>query len=280
MLYDNGGHPILPFSAVNQYTLNKNIDELFFKKHSALWDEFDHLYNTLFSNSAQYIKIVEILSSKKIGLTRQEISEKSGLSPNGNLSKILENLVNSGFVRSYLFYGNRKKQTVYQLCDYYTLFYFKFLKDNYGKDESFWSNSYEYPSRRAWAGFTFEQLCRDHVRQIKQKLSIAGILSTESTWFVQGDEEHDGAQIDMLIDRRDKVINVCEMKFANDKFEIDKEYEANLRRKISRFVEVTKTKKTIQLTFVTTYGVKKNMYSSRISNQVILEDLFKQREEI
>ncbi len=273
-----GGIPFYLSLLSNQYTLNKNIDELFFKKHSTLWDEFEHLYNTLFSNSEQYIKIVEILSSKKIGLTRQEIAEKSKLSPNGNLSKILENLVNSGFVRSYPFYGNKKKQTVFQLCDYYTLFYFKFLKDNYGKDENFWSNSYEYPSRKVWAGFTFEQLCRDHIRQIKQKLSIAGILSSESSWFVQADKNYDGAQIDMLIDRRDRVINICEMKFADDQFLIDKDYDLNLRRKINRFVEETKTKKTIQLTFVTTYGIKQNMYSSRISNQVLLEDLFKKRE--
>lgn len=112
-----GGIPFYLSQLSNQYSLNKNIDELFFKKHSALWDEFEHLYNTLFSNSELYIKIVEILSSKKIGLTRQKISEKSGLLPNGNLSKILENLVNSGFVRSYPFYGNKKKQTVYQLYD-------------------------------------------------------------------------------------------------------------------------------------------------------------------
>ena len=259
---------------------NKNIDELFFKKHSALWDEFEHLYSTLFSNSEQYIKVVESLASKRIGLTRQEIVEKSGLSQNGNLSKIISNLVNSGFVRSYPFYGNKKKKTVYQLCDYYTLFYFKFLTDNNGKDESFWTNSYDYPARKAWTGFTFEQLCRDHVRQIKQKLSIAGILSTESSWFVKADDEHDGAQIDMLIDRRDRVINVCEMKFADDEFEIDKDYDMKLRRKINRFVQETGTKKTIQLTFVTTYGIKQNMYSSRVSNQVTLEDLFKKRENL
>ena len=273
-----GGIPFYLSQLSNQYSLNRNIDELFFKKHSALWDEFEHLYNTLFVNGEQYIKIVEILSSKKIGLTRYEISEKSGLSANGNLSKILDNLVNSGFVRSYPFYGNKKKQMLYQLCDYYTLFYFRFLKENYGKDENFWSNSYDYPSRKVWAGFTFEQLCRDHVRQIKQKLSIGGILSSESAWLVKGDKENDGAQIDMIIDRRDRVLNICEMKFSNDKFEIDKDYDLSLRRKINRFVEETGTKKTIQLTFVTTCGVKQNMYSNRISNQVLLEDLFKKRE--
>ena len=271
-----GGIPFYLSQLSNQYSLNKNIDELFFKKHGALWDEFDHLYSTLFSNSKMYIKIVEILSSKKIGLTRQEISEKSGLSPNGNLSKILDNLVNSGFVRSYLFYGNKKKQSLFQLCDYYTLFYFKFLRKNAGHDENFWSNSYDNASTKAWRGFIFEQICKDHIQQIKQKLGIAGVLSSESAWFVKSDEENDGAQVDMLIDRRDHVVNICEMKFSHDEFSIDKDYEQNLRRKISRFIDVSGTKKTIQLTFVTTYGVKKNIYSSRVTNQVVLSDLFKE----
>lgn len=158
------------------------------------------------------------------------------------------------------------------------MFYFKFLKDKTGKDESYWSNSYSDSSRNSWLGFTFEQLCRDHIIQIKQRLFIAGILSEESAWFVQADDENEGAQIDMLIDRKDKVINICEMKFYDNQFVIDKDYDLDLRRKISRFTEVTGTKKTIQLTFVTTYGVKQNMYSGRISNQVTLEDLFAKRE--
>ncbi len=154
------------------------------------------------------------------------------------------------------------------------MFYFKFLKNNNGKDESYWSNSYSDSARTAWSGFTFEQLCRNHIKQIKQKLSIASVLSEESAWFVQGNEKEDGTQIDMLIDRKDYVINVCEMKFSENQFAIDKDYDSNLRKKISRFIEVTGTKKTIQLTFVTTYGIKKNMYSGRISNQETLEDLF------
>ena len=158
------------------------------------------------------------------------------------------------------------------------MFYLKFLKNRNGKDESYWTNSYSDPSRNAWRGFTFEQLCRDHVRQIKQKLFIAGILSEESQWFVRADENGDGAQIDMLIDRRDRVINICEMKFCSDEFVIDKDYDRELRRKISRFTEVTGTKKSIQLTFITTYGVKKNMYSGIVKNQVKLEDLFARRE--
>ena len=273
-----GGIPFYLNLLSPEHSFNQNIDEIFFGEKGSLWDEFAHLYHSLFSNSELYINIVGILSEKNMGLTRSEIAKKARLPLNGVLTKILQNLIDSGFVRAYPFYGNKKRQTLYQLCDYYTMFYLKFLKNRAGNDESFWTNSYSDPSRNAWRGFTFEQLCRDHVRQIKQKLFIAGILSEESQWFVRADENGDGAQIDMLIDRRDRVINICEMKFCSDEFVIDKNYDRELRRKISRFTEVTGTKKSIQLTFITTYGVKKNMYSGIVTNQVELEDLFARKE--
>lgn len=273
-----GGIPYYLDLLVNDYSLNQNIDNMFFKKHGDLWDEFYHLYNTLFTNSETHIKIVEVLSEKRIGFSKKELSEKTKLPQNGKLTQMLSNLISSGFVREYSFYGNKKKQTLYQISDYYTMFYLKFLKDNRGKDEHFWSNSATSSSRNAWSGYTFEQLCKDHISQIKHKLGISGVLSYESSWFVQADEEHDGAQIDMLIDRNDRVINLCEMKFTNDEYEIDKDYDLNLRRKINRFKEVSGTRKTIFLTMITTYGVKKNMYSNNVQSQVRLKDLFAENE--
>lgn len=271
-----GGIPYYLDLLTNDYSLNQNIDNLFFKKHGFLWDEFSHLYNTLFSNSETHIKIVEALSEKRIGLSKKEIAEKTHLSQNGRLTEMLSNLVSSGFVREYHFYGNNKKQHLFQLSDYYTMFYFKFIKNQKGIDENFWTNSTRTSSINAWSGFTFEQLCKDHLKQIKQKLGISGVLTTESSWFVHGDDEHEGAQIDMLLDRRDHIINVCEMKFSNDEYEIDKKYDLTLKRKINRFREVTKTNKTLLLTMITTYGVKKNMYSNIVQSQVTLKDLFRE----
>ena len=269
-----GGIPYYLSLLDNELSFAANIDNMFFRKRALLWDEFDHLYSTLFNNSERYLKVVEALSSKKIGLTRKEISQIAKIPPNGALSKILENLVNSEFVRLYQFFGNKKQDALYQLSDYYTLFYYKFLKNNYGKDENFWSNSIGNPSVKAWEGFTFEQVCKDHIQQIKKKLGIAGILTEVSSWFAKGDEESDGAQIDMLIDRRDKVINVCEMKFSAGEFEIDKDYEKKLVNKIERFRKDTATKKALRLTMATTYGVKKNVHSGKVQDEVKLDDLF------
>lgn len=129
---------------------------------------------------------------------------------------------------------------------------------------------------RTWAGLTFEQVCMDHILQIKHKLGISGVLSEESSWFVTADEENgiSGAQIDLLIDRRDGVISMCEMKHSIDEYEIDKKYDMSLRNKIGAFVKATDCKKTIQVVMITTYGVKENIYSSIVNAQVVLDDLF------
>ena len=148
------------------------------------------------------------------------------------------------------------------------------MKDNYGTDERFWSNSLYNPSRAAWEGFTFEQVCKDHFMQIKNKIGISGILCSESSWSVPKTEEHPGTQIDMLIDRRDKVISICEMKFADSEYQITKNYDEKIKNKMSVFRTVTKTKKALQLIMITTYGLTRGMYSNRVQQQVLLDDLF------
>lgn len=271
-----GGIPYYLSLLKRKQSFSQNIDRLFFENKGELWDEFENLYATLFSNSDSYIKIVNALSKKPSGMTRNEIIGATQIPSNGAFSKMLRNLVDSGFLRISAFYGRKKKETIYQLADYYTAFYLHFVKDNYGRDEHFWSNSVDNPSRRIWEGLTFEQLCKDHIKQIKFKLGISGVLSEESSWFVVADEDKGigGAQIDLLIDRRDRVINLCEIKFYQNEFMIDKSYDMILRNKVGNFVKATGTRKSIQLTMITTYGLKRGIYNSYVSNEVTLEDLF------
>lgn len=274
-----GGIPYYLSLLDSELSYSHNIDNLFFKNKSELWDEFDHLYNTLFRTSDNYIKIVDALSQKKGGYTRLEICDKTGLPANGNLTKTLRNLIDSGFVRENLFFGNKKRETCYQLADYYTCFYFHFLKGKKKTDEHYWSNSIDLPARKAWAGLTFEQVCKDHVRQIRRSLGISGVLSEISSWSTQGDNDLGlpGAQIDMLIDRRDRVITLCEMKFSVTDYIIDKDYNEKIRNKIEAFRHVTNTRKAIQIAFVTTYGVRQNKYSGVVQGQVTLDDLFEEK---
>ena len=194
---------------------------------------------------------------------------------------MLENLEASGFISAQRFFGNKRQKTRYILSDYYSLFYLRFIKDYHGRDEHFWSNSYGNPGYRAWTGLSYELICFDHIEQIKRKIGIAGVLSEQSSWFQQAaikdDTEMPGAQIDMIIDRADHVINICEIKFSEQEYTIDKNYERILREKIGAFLSATDTKKSIQLTMITTYGVKDGKYSSRVTNQIVLDDLFAER---
>lgn len=263
-----GGIPYYLSLLKSKLSYNQNIDNLFFKENGELFDEFDHLYKTLFTNSENYIKVVEALNSKRSGLNRKEISNKTKIEENGTLTKILKNLELSGFIKSSNFYKNKKKETVYQLSDYYTAFYLKFIKDNYGKDEHYWINSIDDPSRRTWFGLTFENVCRDHISQIKHKLGISGVLSNEYVW------NNGEAQIDLLIERRDMVINLCEIKFSVNEFEIDSKYDMEIRNKMEAFRKAVNYKKSIQIIMITTYGLKKSKYNSLITNEVTLDDLF------
>ncbi len=269
-----GGIPYYLSLLNSKLSLSQNIDALFFTDRGELSDEFEHLYRTLFTNSASYIKVVEALSKKKGGLTREELLKTTGRQTGGDLSVILKNLELSGFIRISNFFNKKKKNALYQLCDYYTSFYFKFIKENYGKDDHYWSNAVDNPAKRTWEGLVFEQICRDHVSSIKKRLGISGVLSEESSWYVKGDKEIHGAQIDLLISRRDHVTNLCEIKFSTGEYVIDKDYDLKLRNKIEAFRRDTSYKGTIQLVMITTFGLKKNQYSSLIQNQIVLNDLF------
>lgn len=269
-----GGIPFYLKQMNPRWTLARNIDMMFFKEKGLLWDEFDHLYSTLFKNADTYIAVVEALSMKRMGMTRKEIVKETGISDNGNLGKVLKNLVDNEFIRPYNYFGNKKRDTIYQLADFYTMFYFSFIRDNYGRDENFWANSTDLPLRRSWAGYTFEQLCLHHLEQIRRSIGIFGVQCETSAWFSKGAEGKRGAQIDLLIDRRDRIINICEMKYSINEFTIDSEYDKSLRNKIQVFRDETRTRKALHLTMITTYGLKRNMYSNSVQSQVVLDDLF------
>ncbi len=267
-----GGIPFYLSQIDPSISLSENIDQIFFKEHGLLWDEFYRLYDTLFNGNQKYIKIVEILSEIKYGLTRNEIANKLKIPANGALTKMLQNLIDSGFVFSIVSY-RASKDTVYLLRDFYTLFYFRFLKGNKGKDEHYWSNSFDLPKRRGWLSLSFELLCLGHVNEIKKALGISGVNSTYYSWNKKGDDGAKGAQIDLAIDRRDNVASLCEMKFTMNEFEINKDIYMELMNKIVVFQSENK-RKSVQTVLITTYGLKRNQYSNAINKCVTLDAFF------
>ncbi len=268
-----GGIPYYLNMMEKGYSVSQNINKLFFEQNALLKTEFENLYAALFKNSEDYVKIVEAISRKTKGISREEIIKNAKLKSNGGLTKILKNLESCGFIRAYTAFGKKTRDRLYQLTDFYTLFYFKYIKANQYDDEQFWTNSLDTPQHNSWAGYSFEMLCLNHIKQLKAALGISGIQSLTSSW--RSMESENGAQIDLIIDRKDHTINLCEMKYSTEPFCISKSYEAELLKKKNCFISETGTKKAVHITMVTTYGIKQNIHSDRIQSEVKLEDLFK-----
>ena len=255
-------------------SLAQNIDRLFFSKDGELKGEYYELYASLFNHPEKYVAVIETLGKKRSGLSREEIIKEGKLESNGKLSEILEDLENCGFIRKYNMIGMKSKGALYQLIDCYTLFYFRFIQNNNSNDEHFWSKSIGTGEYNSWCGLAFERLCLLHSRQIKTKLGISGIISSEYAWWTDQKDGKRGAQIDLLIDRNDGVINLCEMKYTKVPFQIDASYEANLLNKRARFIEATQTRKAVHITMVSSQGLERNAYADEIQSEVSGGDLF------
>ena len=254
--------------------VDANIDELFFREGAPLRNDYDFLFRSLFKESDYYMRIVDAISRKNMGITRQEIAEQAKASANGSLTKALKNLIDCDFIRKYSSFGKKERDALYQLTDLSILFYKRFVEKYNGKDEHHWTNIIDSPSRRTWTGIAFEQVCLLHVPQIKQALGIAGVQTEVGSWRFAGDEYTAGTQIDMLISRRDRVINICEMKYSSFEYEITPKYNRELRERVSTFRNVTKTRNALHLTMITPWGVKMNANSGVVAQNVTLEQLF------
>ncbi|GHV43897.1 ATPase [Bacteroidia bacterium] len=267
-----GGIPFYLNLIKKQYSITQNIDFLFFAKNAILKDEFSNLYASLFKNSENYIKIVETLGKKNKGLTRKELINSAKILNGGGTTRMLEELEQCGFIRKYHAFGKTNRESIYQLVDFFTLFYFDFIQNRKNNDEHLWTNLIDNQVHKAWSGFAFELVVLAHLPQIKAKLGISGVLTNSSVWRSKTAE--DGVQIDLVIDRNDKVINLCEMKFYNDKLFITKEMDMDLRHKKQVFKDETKTRKAVHTTIVSTYGITKNSYSGNIQSEVSMNELF------
>ena len=195
------------------------------------------------------------------------------------LTRVLQDLEACGFVRRYGCVGAQRGRAIYQLIDNYTLFYFKFLHNARAVSSNFWSATVNTPGRNAWQGLAFERVCLHHIPQIKNKLGITGVLTNAYSWTTKAIIDTDGgewpgAQIDLLLERADNVINVCEMKYSNHPFTITEDYDKRLRERIATFRHHTKCKSALHLTFVTTFGLVRNKYCGNVQSEVVMDDLF------
>ena len=260
----------------------QNIDRLLFAEDGELHDEFQSLYNSLYKNALNHIKVVTALATKGKGLTRQEIIGLSRLPDNGKFSLMMEELESCGFIRSYTPFSTGRRNrgtderqspdTLFQLVDPFTLFHFQVMRKAGTRDAHFWSNNQNSIAFNAWSGLAFEMLCLNHVDQIKGALGISGVSSEVFSWFGQG--EHRSAQIDMLIDRADKTINLYEMKYLSHVYAMTAEDEDDIERRVAALRESTGTEKNVIVTLITTKGLNRNEHSECVQRVVTLEELF------
>ena len=253
----------------------QNIDAICFSKTGLLRTEFLKLYPALFKNPEKHIAIIRALAQKRKGMTRNQIIAIAKTPKGGATTKPLEELEQSGFIHSYHPFGKKKKEKLYRLTDEFSLFYLHFMEDKTNEGAGTWQHLSQTQAYKTWSGYAFESICMKHIPQIKKALGIAGVYSKSASFTKKGTEEEKGMQIDLLIDRNDRVINLIEVKFYKQEFSLSKEYAERLRKKMSAFQETTKTKKLLLWTLISTFGLKHNMHSlGLIEQNLSLDDLF------
>jgi AAA+ ATPase superfamily predicted ATPase len=270
-----GGIPFYLQGIQPQKSVNQVIDTLCFEEGGMLTNEFKPLYHSLFKNAENHISIIEELAKHPYGLSRLQLLAKTKI-PNGGLfTRTIESLVDCGFIKKLQPFGNKNKEAIFRVIDFYSIFYLRFISGNITERSNTWQSIAESQSFKSWCGYAFENLCLNHLSQIHQTLGISGMQTQVSAWRFEGNDELPGAQIDLIIDRKDGIIHLCEAKFTNTEFVLTKDYNKILRQKRAVFQSQTKTKKAVVTSLISTFSAIKNAhYFEEIHSEICLDDLF------
>ncbi|MCB0836639.1 MAG: AAA family ATPase [Bacteroidetes bacterium] len=253
----------------------QNIQAIFFQKSGYLRNEFDRLFASLFDNFENHVEVIKALASKRQGMTRQEIIDNCRFQNGGMLSEILSELQQSGFIEIYQGYGKKTRMSIYRLIDPYSLFYLTFIQHLGVNSKTDFTKLSDLPKYKSWSGYAFENICLTHIDQIRKALGISGIYTSISTFVARASEDMPGAQIDLIIDRSDQSINICEIKFSSSDYEVSKKDIDNIENKKRVFRHHTQTKKHLFTSLITTFGVVENKQKlNHIDQVVLMDDLF------
>jgi hypothetical protein len=270
-----GGVPHYLEQAATGLSAAQIIDKACFAKNGFLYNEFTDLYKALFDSADRHFKVIRALAAKPMGLNRNEIIKTCKLQSGGSTTALLEELAASGFITPYVPVGKKIKDSIYKLTDEYSLFYLKFMEANRSGSKGTWVRLSDTPTWKSWSGLAFESICMKHIPAIKRALGIGGIYSETAIWKSKNNSSKDAAQIDLVISRRDNCINLCEIKFYENKFAVDKKYAAALQQKKYVFQQETKTRKHLFITLISSNGLQQNEHSlGLIDQQLTLDDLF------
>lgn len=276
-----GGIPLYLEQVQKGLSADENIDQICFNKNGLLFDELKELFKSLFKEADIYIKIIKTIAKHRHGISKESVAQQLKLTRGGTLSTRLQELEDAGFIISFIPYQNKERGEFFKVIDEYSLFYFQWIAPNIpaiknvAQPSGFWLEKTKEGSYHAWKGYAFESICYKHLPQIMNKLHLKS-SSVPFSWRSSNTQEADGAQIDLLFDRSDDVITLCEIKYSDKPFLIDKSYAKILEKKRDVFVEQTKTKKQIFFSLLSANGLQESLYSDLIDNIVVLGDLFKE----
>lgn len=268
-----GGIPMYLSYALPGYSLAQLVDKLYFNRQAKLRDEFERLFCSIFKSPDNYMSVIRLLSKRQDGYSRDDISQKTGIASGKNLTSILRALETSDFIECYKPFENNKRNMLYRLTDPFCLFYLNQVEGQ-ERGEHFWCDNENSPLLNTWRGRAFENACLMHIDQIKAAMGVGGIRSENASWTMRGMDGQQGMQIDLIINRSDRVVNLCEMKFVGTEFEVKKEYEAKLRDRLQWMADHVGRQSNVQMTLVTTYGLKFGIHSGIFQRVVTLDSLF------
>ena len=268
-----GGIPYYLSLIESGESLSQAVDRLLFAEQGALHEEYERLFASLFTHPEPYIDIIRALATHRYGLTRDEIVKALNKSNGGDLSKQLDNLVQCDFIRYHRVKHKKIIKTggYYTLADFFVQFYHSFI-ESMPSDEQFWAHNFRTPKVNTYFGLSYERVCMAHVPQIKKAIGIDQIGTEYYSW--RSNDPNQRAQVDLIIERADRIINLCEIKYSEGSYTIDKSEDLKLRMRQTAFVDQTETRYGIMPTFITTYGLTTNGYANNISHQITMDDLF------
>lgn len=269
-----GGIPYYLRYFNKRLSLAQNINEIFFADEAPLKDEFNRMFASLFKNAEPIKQIIKAIASKNKGITRKELSEITGVTDSGEVSRQLNSLIAGDFIIKYKSFGDNKRDEIYKLVDPFSYFYLTFLDRSSDNRNIDWINIEDSSRVLSWKGYAFENVCWNHIPQIKMALQIGGVSTTEALWSKRGDENTRGTQIDLIIVRKDNIVHMCEIKFYNDEFEVDKDYHLILERRKKMLREQIPKRATIHNTLITTYGLRKTNYFGDFVHVLTIDQLF------
>lgn len=267
-----GGIPFYLEAVKPGLSVSQIIESLFFTKNALLQKEFKPLYQSLFKKATHHIQIIETLSKYTYGINREKLTKETSISEGGSLSRALQNLIDAGLVKVIIAYGKKKKDAQYRLSDLFSIFYLKFVNNSLF---SSWQSIAQTSQYKSWSGYAFENIWLLHQQQIMKALGTQGVETHMYSWRHTGNASEKGTQIDLVIERKDGIIHLCEVKFTESEYSLTKEESTKLRLRRSVFKEMTQTKKNVVTTLLTTYPAIKNAYYlEEVHSGISMEDLF------